>query len=239
MVSELKRRFGFHPPIEYLQQYPELLQYPGAMEYLENLGISAADIAAVYPEFERYGESEFDTKGHAFRYSHIGENMTRLDRVILPSDNYPFLLAVERQNWYRPPRKGLGIHMLPQQSVRLDVYPDQSVFLNLQRATLAHTIDMATYHVDSKGQVSITDLAVMNDRYLYTRRGYAEKVYPQDLDTMPDEEAEHIVTFSQDFLEQGWELSLADIAIPSADLTRRIISAPVEKGVNLKEMLYT
>lgn len=148
-------------------------------------------------------------------------------------------MAVERQNWYRPPRKGLGIHMLPQQSVRLDVYPDQSVFLQLQRATLAHTIDMATYHVDSKGQVSITDLAVMNDKYLYTRRGYAEKVYPEDIASIPDEEAERIVTFSQDFLVQVWELTLGDIAIPSPELTRRIIKAPVEKGVNLREMLHT
>lgn len=235
MRPELKKPLG--PPAEILQEYPDLAQYPRAMEYLASLGIGSADLAAVYPKFEAYGESEFDTKGHAFTYSHIAENNTRLDRVLFPSDNYPFFLAVERQNWYRPPRKGIGIHMLPLQRVRLDVYPDQSVFLQLQRATLAHTTDMATYYVDSMGQVSITDLAVMNDKHLYTRRGYAENVYPAELSALSDEEAERIVTFSQDFLEQGWELTLGDIALPSAELTRRIISAPVEKGVNLKEML--
>ena len=238
MLSELKRRFGFHPPTEYVAQYPELAQYPRTMEYLAGLGVSSADLAAVYPVFEQYGESEFDTKGHAFRYTHSTEGKTRLDRVLFPSDTYPFMLAVDRQDRYMPSnQRGIGVRTLPARRIRLDVYPDQSVFLKLQRATLGDQTDMATYYIDSSGQVSITDLAQMNGKDLNTHRGYAEHAYPAQLATLSDDEAELIITFSQDFLEQGWELTLEDIAIPSPELTRSIITAPVEKGVNLKEML--
>lgn len=238
MLSELKRSLGFHPPVEISQQYPELAQYPRTMEYLASLGISAADLAKVYPEFECYSESEFDTQGHAFRYTHSTEGKTRLDRVLFPSDTYPYMLAVDRQDRYMPANQhGIGVRTLPARRIRLDVYPDQSVFLKLQLATLGDRTDMATYYIDSTGQVSITDLAQMNGKDLNTHRGYAEKVYPDNFDSLSDDEAERIISFSQDFLERGWELTLEDIAIPSPELTHSIITAPVEKGVNLKEML--
>ncbi len=222
------------------RQYKGLEQYPQALEYLAFLGVSADDLTAVYPEFEEYAENEFDDHGHAFRYVHSSDQSTRLDRVLFPAASQnPYILTVDRQERYIVPgRNTLGVYTKPRRRMRLDVYPDQSIALQLQCATSAHLTDMATYFIDAEGMVLPSDLAMRNSKHLNISRDYGPNRIAVPVSSISDEGLAHrLMYFSEEFLEEGWGLTEQDIAIPSAELTRKILTAPVEKGINLREML--
>lgn len=228
------------PSRQELAQYPGLEQHREAIKYLSSIGVSLDEIRAIYPEYEEYTESEFDDYGHAFRYMSDSYERTRLDRVMFTSDTYyPFMLSVDRQDRYEPHRKNaLGIVTMPRRRVRLNVYPDETVSLQLQLATTAHLTDMATFFVDRDGALDYSELAMTNSHSLNSERRYEERTIARPISTVGDDaEAQRIMYFSQQFLEQGWDLTEADIAIPSAELTRRILTAPVETGIDLKAML--
>ncbi len=220
-------------------QYSGLEQFPDALSYLQHIGVSAADLTSIYPTFEEYAESEFDNFGIAFRYFAGSYEKSRLDRVLFPSPtDYPYILAVDRQERYMPPHKNsVGVYTLPKRRIRLNIYPDDSITLQLQQATEEHLTNMATYFIDPDGNVSTSDLAMKNGEDLNTRRKYKEGYIPEHIGQMSAAEAHKIMYFSEEFLEEGWGLAEKDIAIPSAKLTRKIITAPVAKGIDLKEML--
>lgn len=217
--------------------YTELKQYPLALAYLSHIGVSLTDIQAIYPEFDDYREDEFDTQGHSFKYFDGSVQRSRLDRVIFPSENYPFILGVDRQNQYSPQNHnmGVGISIQPQRRIRLDVYPDETVVLKLQTATPADLVDLSTFIIDASGKAVIGDSAVANSRQLNPQRQKYRQTPLQPLSTHTDPATRETIQFmSRSHLENGWNLSLSDIAIPSAELARRIITAPIHAGVDLR-----
>ena len=232
---------GQKPTSQELAQYPGLEQYPAALAYLRQLGVSLADIQAVYPEFEDYAESEFDDHGHAFRYLDGPYKHYRLDRVIFPSDTYyPYMLAVDREVRYAPHRgHSLGAYTLPERRIRMNVYPDTSVSLHLQTATPSDLTNFATYFVSPEGNVEYSERAMRDSHFLHDDdKRHEERPVPQRLDAISDPHALQMIPyFAEEYLEQAWDLTAADIAIPSAELAQSILTAPTELGVNLKAML--
>lgn len=217
--------------------YTELEQYPLALAYLSHIGVSLTDLQAIYPEFDDYREDEFDTQGHAFKYFDGSVQRGRLDRVIFPSENYPFILGVDRQEQYSPQSRnmGVGIAIQPRRRIRLDVYPDETVILKLQTATPADLVDLSTFIIDASGKAVIGDSAVANSRQLNPQKQKYHQTPLQPLSTHTNPATRDTIEFmSRSHLENGWNLSLSDIKIPSAELTRRIITSPISAGLDLK-----
>ncbi len=224
-----------------LAQYPGLEQYPEALAYLARIGVSPADLQAIYPDFEDFAESEFDDRGHAFRYMEGPYQHYRLDRVIFPSDtHYPYTLAVDRQMRYSPHRQhSFGLLLMPERRIRMNVYPDTSVSLQLQTATSSDLTDIATFFIDPDGAVDYSEHAMRASHFLHDdEMKHQERPVPQRLHTITDPSAlQSIPYFSQEYLEQQWDLTEADIAVPSQELARKILTAPVETGVDLRAIL--
>lgn len=244
VFSNLPPGQGEHRPRiskQELAQYPGLEQYPQALRYLTSIGVSLKDIQAVYPDFEDFAESEFDDHGHAFRYMDGPYQHYRLDRVLFPSDtHYPYMLAADRQMRYAPHRQGsIGLLLMAEKRIRMNVYSDASVSLQLQTATPDDLTDMATYFVDPQGNVEYSERAMRESHFLYDdRRRHEERPVPQRLDTVTDPYAvQAIPYFAEEYLEREWGMTEADIAIPSAELARSILTAPIELGVDLKAMI--
>lgn len=257
-IERFFRRFGFrrdptapdprfqevHLPTPVESEHPDfhgLEKYPDALKYLYSIGVYPRDLAAIYPDFEDYAESEFDDHGHAFRYMDGPYQHYRLDRVIFPSDtHYPYMLAADREMRYAPHRQhSIGLLIMPERRIRMNVYPDTSVSLQLQTATEHDLTNFATYFVDPEGNLEYSERAMRDSHFLYgDRRSHEERPVPQRLDTVKDPYAvQAIPYFAEEYLEREWNLTEADIAIPSAELARDILTAPVELGVDLKAML--
>lgn len=244
VFSNLLTGKGEHPngmTKEQLAQYPGLEQYREALAYLSKIGVSLEEIQAICPTFEDFAESEFDDHGHAFMYVEGPYKDYRLDRVLFPSDTYyPYILAADRQTRYAPHRgHSLGVYTMPKRRIRMNVYPDESVSLQLQAANDADLTDMATFFIDHAGTVSYSEMAMKNSHHLNPERTfYEERTMPRPIETIADpDEAQAIAVFSNQLLQEGWGLTETDIAIPSAELARSILTAPTELGIDLKAMI--
>ena len=128
---------------------------------------------------------------------------------------------------------------MPERRIRMNIYPDTSVSLQLQTSTPDDLTNFATYFVDHEGNVEYSERAMRASHFLHDDdKRYEERPVPQKLDTISDPHALQMIPyFAQEYLEQEWNLTEADIAIPSAELARSILIAPVELGIDLKAML--
>ncbi len=223
---------------EMTPRFPGIDQYPEALRFLRSQNITPEQLANIYPDFEPYAESEFDRSGHAFRYLGTGSEKYRLDRVIFPEkENYDYILAAQREMRRILPTR-IGFATIPDRSIRVNVYPDTSVALFLRAATLSNRVDGATFIIDPEGNPRVTDYAVRDSRMIHRKHGYEERPQPLELSEVQDPVvAIDIADFSMEFLERAWGMTEMDIAIPSAELARKIITAPVEAGVNLRMMV--
>lgn len=173
-------------------------------------------------------------------YSDGNQQRNRLDRVIFPEkDLYHFVLGIDRDQRYAPHRpNSWGYYSLPERRIRVNILPDRSASLQLQTATPNHLTNMASFTIDPQGDLRVTNFAMQNSKFIDSSHKQEERPRPRELSqSKTTEEADQIRAYSLNYLQDAWGLTENDIAIPGPELTRRILTAPVEAGLDLKAML--